>query len=256
MRDLVRALAQAYRDLVPAGRHRWQLLSLILVGAAIPLTELLVTKIFTDAITGDGTASLAELAPQLVLFAGLFLATRVSHYAQRTYRVTFFEHALTAGERTRPSNIESWKWALGLELVTILTAVTQMVVLATCFVLLAPAFGLVNVILIAVLAEVLGRLFTRQATEQRQYVERGRARDHVATHVRVRSRIASAELGGLISSVGVLTLLLVLLAMSLSGVISASNTIVLFLGLRMQNSTFASLSGAVMRFARARANSY
>lgn len=256
MGDLVRALAQAYQDLVPRGRHRWQLLCLILVGAAIPLTELLVTKIFTDAITGDGTESLADLAPQLALFAGLFLATRVAHYAQRTYRVTFFEHAFTTRESTQPANVESWQWALGLELVTILTAVTQMVVMAACFVLLAPGFGLVNAILLSVLAEVLGRLFTRQATQQRQYVELGRARERVATHVRVRSRIASAELGGLISSVGVLTLLVVLLAMSLNGVISASSTIVLFLGLRMQNSTFATLSGAVMRFARARANSY
>ena len=39
--------------LIPSGRHRWQLLALMLVGAAIPLTELLVTKIFTDTITSD-----------------------------------------------------------------------------------------------------------------------------------------------------------------------------------------------------------
>jgi hypothetical protein len=255
MRDLARELARAYRDLVPSGRHRWQLLSLILVGAAIPLTELLVTKIFTDAITSDGTSTLVDMAPQLVLFIVLFLATRVAHYAQRTYRVTFFEAAFSAGDRP-PPNLESWRWALGLELITILTAVTQMIVMAACFVLLAPVFGAVNVILIAVLAEVLGRLFTRQSTEQRQYVERGRAKERVATHTRVRSRIVSAETGGLISSVGVLLLLVVLLAMSINGLISASNTIVLFLGLRMQNSTFSTLSGAVMRFARARANSY
>lgn len=255
MRDLARALARAYRDLVPRGRHRWQLLSLILVGAAIPLTELLVTKIFTDAITSDSTTTLTELAPQLALFAVLFLATRVAHFAQRTYRVTFFEAAFKAGDRQIP-NLESWRWALGLELVTILTAVTQMIVMAACFVFLAPVFGAINVILVAVLAEVMGRLFTRQSAEQRHYVERGRAKDRVATHTRVRSRIVSAETGGLISSVGVLILLVVLLAMSINGLISASNTIVLFLGLRMQNSTFSTLSGAVMRFARAQANSY
>lgn len=255
MHALPRALARTYQDLVPRGRHRWQLASLILVGAAIPLTELLVTKIFTDAITG-GTTSLEELLPQLVLFCVLFLGTRVAHYAQRTYRVRFFEAAFGADERAYPANLESWRWALGLELVTILTAATQMAVMAACFVLLAPVFGVVNVVLIVVLAEVLGRLFARQSAEQRRYVESGRARQRVATHVRVRSRIVSAEVGGLISSAGVLLLLVVLLVMSIKGQISASNTIVLFLGLRMQNSTFSTLSGGVMRFARAQANSY
>jgi hypothetical protein len=255
MRGLARALARAYRDIIPSGRHRWALLSLILVGAAIPLTELLITKIFTDAITSDSATTLTEVAPQLMLFAALFLATRVAHYVQRTYRVTYFQAAFSEGGR-QPPNLESWRWALGLELVTILTAVTQLIVMATCFVVLAPVFGAINVLLIAVLAEVVGRLFTRQSAEQRQYVERGRARERVATHTRVRSRIVSAEIGGLVSSVGVLILLVVLLAMSLNGLISASSTIVLFLGLRMQNSTFSTLSGGVMRFARAQANSY
>jgi hypothetical protein len=51
-------------------------------------------------------------------------------------------------------------------------------------------------------------------------------------------------------------LLVALLAMSINGLISASSTIVLFLGLRLQSSTFHALSGGVMRFARAQANSY
>ncbi len=256
MLALPRALAQTYQDLVPRGRHRWRLLSLVLVGAAIPLTELLVTKIFTDVITGGTTQSLAELAPQLVLFAVLFLGTRVAHYAQRIDRVRFLEAAFGADERAFPANVESWRWALGLELVTILTATIQVFVMAACFVLLAPVFGVVNVVLIAVLAEILGRLFTRQSVEQRRYVESGRARARIATHVRVRSRIVSAEVGGLISAVGVLLLLVVLLAMSINGLVSPANTIVLFLGLRMQNSTLSTLSGSVMRFARARANSW
>ena len=87
-------------------------------------------------------------------------------------------------------------------------------------------------------------------------MELGRAKTQVATHVRVRSRIVSAEIGGLISSIGALVLLIALLAMSINGLISASSTIVLFLGLRLQNSTFTTLSGGVMRFARALANSY
>jgi hypothetical protein len=78
----------------------------------------------------------------------------------------------------------------------VLTAVTQMLVMAAYFVVLAPVFGVLNLLLTA------------------------------------------------------------LLAMGINGLVSASSTIVLFLGLRLQNSTFTTLSGSVMRFARAQANSY
>jgi len=43
---------------------------------------------------------------------------------------------------------------------------------------------------------------------------------------------------------------------SISGMMSLSNTIVFFLGLRLQNTTFSSVSSALMRFARAKANSF
>jgi hypothetical protein len=256
MRELAGTLLRTIRVLIPGGRRRWQLLALVLVGAAIPLTELVVAKLFTEIITEDPARSLAELAPELAVFVLLFLATRVAQYAQRTYRVTFFDRVFRTADRTQPANIESWQWALGLELVTVLTAVAQMLLMAAYFLVLAPVFGAINLVLIALLAEALGRLFTRQRTEQRGYVELGRARTAVATHVRVRSRIQSAEVGGLISSVGTLLLLIALLVLGVDGVISASSTIVLFLGLRLQNSTFATLSGSVMRLARAHANSY
>ncbi|MGB7979301.1 MAG: hypothetical protein WCF36_00725 [Candidatus Nanopelagicales bacterium] len=256
MLELARALAGSCRSLIPGGRHRWQLLALVMVGAAIPLTELMVAKIFTEIITKERVSELTHLAPQLALFVLLFLATRVAHYAQRTYRVTFFEAVFRSSDRTHPPHIESWQWALGLELVNVLTSLTQMLAMAAYFVVLAPMFGMVNLLLVAVLAEALGRLFTRQQAKQRSYVELGRAKEHVATHLRVRSRVVSAEVGGLISSLGALTLLIALLAMSINDLISASTTIVLFLGLRLQNSTFSTLSGGVMRFARARANSY
>ena len=43
---------------------------------------------------------------------------------------------------------------------------------------------------------------------------------------------------------------------SIEGMISLSNTIVFFLGLRLQNTTFSSVSSSLMRFARAKANSF
>jgi hypothetical protein len=46
-----------------------------------------------------------------------------------------------------------------------------------------------------------------------------------------------------------------LLFFSYQGEINPANTIVLFFGLRMQNSSLSSLSTALMRFARARTHS-
>ena len=45
-----------------------------------------------------------------------------------------------------------------------------------------------------------------------------------------------------------------LIVMSINGLVDISTTVVLFLGARLQNGTVASLSGAVMRYARAVAN--
>jgi hypothetical protein len=253
MLTLPRTLADSTDDLVPPGRFRWQLAGLVVVGAGIPVTELMVTKVFTDLITEDVSAAPADLAPELALFLALFVATRVAHYAQRMYRVTFFERVFQARGGRRAASLESWQWAQALELLTILTALVQILVMAGFFVLLAPAFGLVNGVLVLLLLHVVGVLFRRQLGAQRSYVERRRANEDVPPSVRVRSRIASAEAGGLASSIGVLVLLVLLLGLTIGGSVGAATAIVLFLGLRMQNSTFSTLSAGAMRLARARA---
>ncbi len=69
-------------------------------------------------------------------------------------------------------------------------------------------------------------------------------------------RIQQAEFGTLLASAGVVVLFGLLIWFSISGMISLSNTIVFFLGLRLQNTTFSSVSSALMRFARAKANSF
>jgi hypothetical protein len=51
-------------------------------------------------------------------------------------------------------------------------------------------------------------------------------------------------------------LFVLLIVLSINGAISLANTIVLFLGLRLQNTTFSSVSSSLMRFARAKAQSF
>jgi hypothetical protein len=256
MRHLLAQLRETTWDLIPDPRHRTRLMLLVLVGAAIPLVDLLVTKIFTDLITGTDDRTLRDLAPQFGMFLGLFLIMRLAHYGHRIWRVAFLDQAFQ-GRADGPSSpaTEGWQWALGLELVTLLTALVQILVMAAFFVVLAPLFGLLNIVVLALLLHAIGVLFARQLAAQRGFVAQGRGPDRVPSSVRVRSRVRSAEVGGLMSSMAVLFLLALLLGLGVSGLISTANTIVLFLGLRMQNSTVTGLSGGVMRFARATASS-
>jgi hypothetical protein len=252
--QLLTTLLRTALQVVVLRRDRWRFAGVILMGATIPMVELMVAKVFTDMITSGGSGpDLRAIAPQLLVFVALVLATQGVHYVQRTYRVTVVARVFGPEAAHGSAQRESWQWARALELMTALTVLTQMVVIAALFLLLSPAFGIVNALLVWVLLEAVGRLFVGQVDAQHQYVEQHRARTPVATHVRVRSRVVSAERGATIAALGSAALMVCLLLLGLSGILDAATTIVLFLGLRMQKSTFATLSGSVMRFARAQA---
>ena len=145
---------------------------------------------------------------------------------------------------------------MGLELVNVLSLLTQLFVIGGFFFLLNPAFAGINLVLILVVLQVVGVLFKRQLKKQRGFVEKKRAKKLVTPAERLGSRIQQAEFGTLLASFGVVLLMGALIWFSIEGMISLSNTIVFFLGLRLQNTTFSSVSSSLMRFARAKANSF
>lgn len=222
----------------------------------IPVTELAVAKLFTDLVISGSRLEPIELSLQVVLFATLFVATRTVNYLQKTYRVKFFDKAFDADSREKSSTKESWEWALGLELVNALSFLTQVFVIAIFLVVLAPGFGLINLGLIALVLQLLGLLFKRQLKKQRGFVEKKRAKKSVTPAERLGARIQQAEFATLLASFGIVLLLGVLIWFSLQGWVSLGNAIVLFLALRIENTTFSSLSSSLMRFARAKANSF
>ncbi len=87
MRSIFTQLFAATKLLVPTKRYRWQLMLLVLIAALIPVTELLVAKLFTDLVIAGNSRPLSEIILQLVLFAALFVSTRTINYLQKTYRV-------------------------------------------------------------------------------------------------------------------------------------------------------------------------
>ena len=119
-----------------------------------------------------------------------------------------------------------------------------------------PGERLKNMLLIALVLQLMGVLFKRQLKKQRGFVEKKRAKKTVTPAERLGSRIQQAEFATLMASFGVVVLLGVLIWFSLEGWVSLSNAIVLFLALRIQNTTFSSVSSSLMRFARAKANSF
>lgn len=242
--------------LLPTRRFRWQLFMLVLIAAAIPVTELLVAKLFTDLVIDGANRSIVELGASIAIFAVLFVGTRTANYIQKTYRVKFFDRAFGADTRERSSQKESWEWAMALEMVNVFSFITQLLVISTFFFVLSPGFAALNLLLVIIVLEVLGRLFRKQQIIQRGFVEAKRNKETVAPADRLGSRIQSAEIGTLLASFLIVILMGVLIWFSIDGLVSLSNTIVFFLGLRLLNTTFSSVSSSLMRFARAKANSF
>ena len=256
MRSIARALFRAFRDLFPKGKHTWLLLGLVLIAAIIPVSELLITKLFTDLIMHADRFSTAQMITQIVVFFSLFGVTRAAHYAQKVYKVKVFDRAFVAYDKARSKQKESWEWALAMELTTILSALTQLGIYALFFAILDPLFGLGNIIVVLLSLHIIGVIFGRQLHQQNKFYWARKVKKDVAAATRVGSRIKSGEIGTLFASGGMVLLMAFLIVLSLNGLATPANLIVLFLGARMQNSTLSQISTGLMRFARASANNH
>lgn len=256
MRSIAKELITAFRDLFPRGKHSIYLLGLVLIAAIIPVTELLITKLFTDLIIHSSKYSAAQITVQVILFFSLFALTRVAHFGHKVYRVRVFDKAFKGYDKERSKQKESWEWALAFELSTVLGALTQLLIFATFFTVLNPLFGFVNFVVLLASLQVIGVLFGRQVHQQKKFFWAKQVKKDVEASTRVGSRVKSGEIGTLLASIGMVLLMGFLIMLSLTGYAAASDVIVLFLGARMQNSTMSQISTALMRFARARVNNY
>jgi len=154
-----------------------------------------------------------------------------------------------------PTAKENWRWSLAFELTNILSTCTQLGVVILFFAYLSWEFAVINILVVLAIFQVYGKLFSSQLDAQRGFVTARKNKEQITNAVRIGTRIKSGEIGILISGIAMLVLLGVLIYLSYIGGINTSNTIVLFFGLKMQNSNFSNVSTALMRFARARTNS-
>jgi len=252
---VVKELLYAVRTLFTTNKDRVVLLGLVLIAAMISVSELAVAKIFTKIIGHEKSMDTTKLVILIVGFFLFFGVTKAGHFLQRVYKVRFFEKAFQESNNEVTAAKENWRWSLAFELTNILSTCTQLSVIILFFAYLSWQFALVNILVVLAIFQVYGALFRHQLDAQRGFVIARRNKELITNAVRIGTRVKSGEIGVLISGIAMLILLGVLIYLSYIDGISTSNTIVLFFGLKMQNSNFSNISTALMRFARARTNS-
>jgi hypothetical protein len=255
MRTVFLQLKASLLQLFPSTKFRIILIVLVLIAAFISVSELALAKFFMQIILHEGELSRNQIILFVSAFFLFFGATRAGQYFQRIYRINVFDRAFEASEEKLNRRNENWRWSQAFELTSLLTSLVQLGVIIIFSTFLNWKFGLLNIVVVASVIQIIGRIFARQLKSQRGFVKARKRKERVSSLIKVRSRIRSGENGILLSGLAMLVLFGALLALSFTGEISTSNTVVLFLGLRMQNSGLSNISKSLMRFARARTHS-
>lgn len=241
--------------LFPKGKFRAILFGLVLLSSAISVSELLVAKFFTKIISTENKLTAQQMATYTAVFLLFFVVTRVGHFLQKIYRVNVFEGSIKSANLKSSQMQESWQWSLAFEVTSLLSLITQLIVVSIFFFTLNPLFSVVNLILMIIIFQFFGSLFKHQLSAQRGFLASRRAKEVVANSVRVGTRIRSGEVGALVSGFGMIILLTLLLFLSYQGELTTADTIIFFFGLKMQTSNLSTFSLGLMRFARALVNS-
>jgi hypothetical protein len=255
VRTILGQLKASTLQLFPNTKYRLILIVLVLTAAFISVSELAVAKLFTQMILHEDELSRNQIILYVLGFFLFFGGTRAGHYFQRIYRVNVFDRAFKASEEQINRVKENWRWSLAFELTTLLSIFMQMGVIIIFFTFLNWKFGLLNIVVIMVIFQILGTIFRKQLKSQRGFVKAKIRKEHIPNSVKIGTRIRSGEIGTLLSGLAMLILFGALIALSFTGEISPSNTVVVFFGLRMQSSNLSNISSGLMRFARARTHS-
>jgi hypothetical protein len=255
MWTLIRELRAALTELFPTRRDGFIVTGLVLFGAVVSGAEMLTAKLFSDIILPGGSTArpMADTILLAVLFLVVFGGLRVVNYAQNLYRVNVFEKAFH-GRDDKSGSEESWRWATAMELTTILTMTARIAVLAAVLFVLSPVFGLANVLLFLIIAEIFGAAVRRQFLTQQGFRDRQKAKAPASSAEKVRARIKAGEASALLASLGVMVLMGLLIVFAITGVVAAGDALVLFLAVRMIGQMYSGISSGLMRFTRARVN--
>ncbi|WP_183407734.1 hypothetical protein [Nocardioides marmoriginsengisoli] len=250
--DFLRAFGQLFSH----GRSRWEISGLLLTLAMLPVSELVVTRMFSHLIINGPHRY--EVDPEGVIRSALvffvaFALARALHHVVRLSRVRVFRRGFDNSGEKRAASQEAWSWAAAFELSTALVALIQLAAFCILFAVVDLGSGLANVVIVGAVLSVIAAIYRRQLDHQVRYLTEGHASGGTAIGDRVGKRIRDAELGAVVASLAMALSLGVVLYRALRGQIAGADAIVLFIGLRMMYSQVGNLSASAMRFARVKA---
>lgn len=246
---IFRELKNGFRHLFPKGRFRFVLIILSGIAATISVSELLVMKFFATLVLHEDEYSSTKLLVAAIGFFIFFILTRLSQFYQRNYRVKAFARSFRAAKKELTAKEENREWAMAFELTNLLSQGTQLIAILLFFAVLNPLIAAINLLILFVVLQVVGNLFQKQIAIQAEINALG-GKKKVKPAKRYGVRIKAAETGALTSGAGTLVLLGLLLWLSVDGQITPANTLVIFLGARLQNSVISNGSRSLMRYAK------
>jgi hypothetical protein len=239
------------KELFPVRRDRMVVLGLVALAAIVSMTELVATQLFSVLILPEADRSTAVTTLLVVLFLVFFGGLRVINFLREKYRINVFERALVDSGVSKAG--DAWRWAMAMEVTSILSTMSRIAVVVAATIVLAPYFGAVVVVAVATVGYALSFLYRRQLSTQREFRAAQLAYRSVDNATKVRTRVIAGETGALFGYAGVVVLIGVLLWMVLGGLVDPGAGFVLFIALRMLGQTLTEVAKGLMRFVRARA---
>jgi hypothetical protein len=254
---LFKDFRKAFGELFSTGRGRTEVSGLLLLMALLPVSELVVTRMFSHLILRDPTGKF-EREPHAVIRSGLiffvaFALSRALHHIVRLNRVRIFRRAFEASAVERPASKEAWSWAGAFELSTAMVGLIQVAAFSGLFFWVSWQFGVPNLVIVAGVMSMIAAIYRRQLRAQMTWLGSGKPPGQGEVGMRVGRRIRDAELGAVVASFAMACSLGAVLVLTIKGKVAGADAFVLFIGLRMLYSQVGNLSASAMRFARVKA---
>lgn len=247
---IVSELRDGFNNLFPAGRFRYVLLALSIMGALISISELLLLKGFVLIVTREEGLESKKFLLLGSVFMIFFALTLLGQYFQRTYRIQALAKSFRARQKVVNQDSDARDWTLANEISNVITQFTKLAAVAIFLLFISFRFALLNILIILLALVFIGRIFTSQIRLQEK-LTRQSAPQGKKIHRSQGSRVRAGEFGALVSGTATSVLLVLLLYFSYQRDISLANTLLLFFGIRNQNGSMADISRSLMRYAKA-----
>ena len=248
--------ARAFAQLFTTPRSRFAVSGLLLTMAMLPVSELVVTRMFSHLILHGPARYQVDptgVVRDAVTFFVAFALARALHHLIRLNRVRVFRRGFDSSDHRRAASQEAWGWAAAFELSTALVSLIQITAFCVLFAVVELGSGLTNLVIVGGVLTLVASIYRRQLHRQIRYLTEGQRTGRTAIGDRVGKRIRDAELGAIVATLAMALSLAVVLYRAVDGKVGGADAFVLFIGLRMLYSQVGNLSASAMRFARVKA---